>query len=142
MKGRAILPMPVFSGKPVKANDPGVTRKSGIFKALLDLIPVILVWFSAFCIYMASLAANHYLREGGGVPAAPAALLINSSRMYGPYLVALLFTVLLIAYRIKYPKGLRVIQVGTLSIMLLYASFAVLAMMTPFMCMCDAWQQW
>jgi glucan phosphoethanolaminetransferase (alkaline phosphatase superfamily) len=91
---------------------------------------------------MASLAANHYLREGGGVPATPAALLISTSRMYGPYLVALLFTLLHIGCRMKYPKYFRVIQVGTLSIMLLYASFAVLAMMTPFMCMCDAWQQW
>ncbi len=115
---------------------------SGTFKALLDLIPVALVWFSAFCIYMASLAANHYLREGGGAPAVPAALLISTSRMYGPYLVALLFTLLFIVCRIKYPKNLYVIRVGTLSFMLLYASFALLAMMTLFICMCDAWRHW
>lgn len=114
----------------------------GIFKSLLNLIPIALIWLSAFCIYMASLAVNHYIMESGGEPAVPAALLTSTSRMYGPYLVVLLFTMLLIASRIKYPKHLRVIQVSTLSFMLLYASFAVLALIPFFICACDAWQQW
>jgi hypothetical protein len=68
--------------------------------------------------------------------------MINISKMYGPYLVALFFTLLHIGCWIKYPKYLRVMQVGILSLMLLYACFAIMALMTPFMCMCDAWQQW
>ncbi|MCI5132081.1 MAG: hypothetical protein D3904_11305 [Candidatus Electrothrix sp. EH2] len=113
-----------------------------IFRELFNLIPVALIWLSAFCIYIASLAVNYYIREGGGAPSASAALLISTSKLYSPYLVALLFTVLLIAGRIQYPKYLGAIQVSTLSFMLLYVSFAVLAMMTALMCMCCDWQQW
>ncbi|MCI5188404.1 MAG: hypothetical protein D3905_01150 [Candidatus Electrothrix sp. AS4_5] len=114
----------------------------GIFKSLLNLISIALIWLTAFCIYMASLAVNYYIMVSGGEPAVPAALLISTSKIYSPYLVALLFTVLLITNQIKYPKHLRVMQVGTLSFMLLYASFAVLALIPFFICACDAWQQW
>ena len=113
-----------------------------MFKSLLNLVPIAIIWLSAWSIYLASLAVNHSLREGGGVPSTPAALLISTSKIYGPYLAALLFTVLLIACRVRYPKYLRIIQAGSLSVMLLYASFALLAVMTLFICMCNAWQQW
>ena len=110
--------------------------------SLLNLIPIALIWLSAWSIYLASLALNHYTRESGRALSAPAVLMINTSKMYGPYLAAILFTLLLIISQVTYRKYLHAIQVGLLCLMLLYACFAIMALMTPFMCLCDAWQQW
>lgn len=113
-----------------------------IFRVLFNLIPVALIWLSAWSIYLASLALNHYTRESGRALSAPAVLMINTSKMYGPYLAAILFTLLLIISQATYRKYLHAIQVGLLCLMLLYASFAIMALMSSYMCLCDAWQQW
>jgi hypothetical protein len=115
---------------------------SGILKSLLNLIPIAVIWLSAHSIYLASLAVNHYGRESGGALPTPAVLLINASKIYGPHILATLFTLALIVSQIKYPKYLHAIQVGSLCLMLFYASCAVVALMAPFICMCDAWRQW
>lgn len=118
------------------------TTVSRIFKVFLNLIPVTLIWLSAFCIYWGSFILYHHTRDMGIALTAPAELMTGTSKIYIPYIVAACFTLTLIASQIRYRKYLRVIQVGALSLMLLYACFAIMALMTPFMCLCDAWQQW
>lgn len=115
-----------------------------IFKSLLNLIPVALIWLSAFFIYWGSFILHHYSRDMGILLAGPAELMIGTSKIYIPYIVATFFTLTLIVLQIKYPKYLRSMQVGALSLMLLYSSFAAIAFMTSFMCMCCDWdfQQW
>ncbi|MCW5213134.1 hypothetical protein VU04_09520 [Desulfobulbus sp. TB] len=114
----------------------------GIFRSLLNLIPIALIWLSAFFIYWGCFILHHYSRDMGTALTNPAELMISTSKVYIPYIVATFFTLTLIMLQIKYPKYLRVMQVGALSLMLLYSSFAAIAFMTPFMCMCCDWQQW
>ncbi|MCI5158083.1 MAG: hypothetical protein D3906_06500 [Candidatus Electrothrix sp. AUS1_2] len=113
-----------------------------IFKVFCNLVPIALIWLSAFFIYWGAFILHHYTRDMGIALAGPAELLTGTSKIYIPYIIAAFFTLTLIISQIKYPKYLRVIQVGTLSLMLLYASFAAIAFMTTFMCMCCDWQQW
>ncbi len=115
---------------------------SGIFKSLLNLVPIVLIWLSAFFIYLGSFILHHYSRDMGTVLTGSAELMIGTSKKYIPYITATLFTLVLIVSQIKYSKYLRVMQVGSLCFMLLHASFAAIAFMTPFMCMCCDWQQW
>ena len=113
-----------------------------IFKELCNLIPVALIWLSAFFIYWGSFILHHHTRDMGIALTAPAELMTGTSKIYIPYIVAACFTLTLIVSQIRYRKHLRVIQVGALSLMLLYASFAAIAFMTSFMCLCCDWQQW
>ena len=113
-----------------------------IFKEMCNLIPVALIWLSAFFIYEGSFILHHHARDIGITLTGPAELMIGTSRIYIPYIAAAFFTMILIISQIKYPKYLRVIQVGALSLILLYTAFAAIAFMTPFMCMCCDWQQW
>ena len=111
---------------------------------VLHLLPVAVLWLMAWTLTLAALAINHSLQENywGGAPATIVILLINSAKLYIPYLLALLCTLVVLFCQVKAPQYVQSVLIGALTFMLLYAFLAIMGLTSFFICACDAWQQW
>ena len=106
------------------------------------VLPIVIYWLASLHIYFASLALNHAYRRLETALPAVTEILLTVARYRGPFVAAVVLTVVTISCRIWCHKYYRECIIACLAVLSVYLSVSLFSYALPFICLCNAWMKW